>query len=134
MGLVGKSGQILWDCLSQYGIKRDYLFVENTVKCRPPKNKLPNIKYAQKCGKLWLEPELDLFKPTVVLSLGGPAADFFRRGEKVSELAGKIYWNARFSCWVTYCYHPASLIYDPSNRSGFEAAIKKFVGLIKKIF
>jgi DNA polymerase-3 subunit alpha len=134
IGLLGKAGKNLWDELAKYQIKRNLLHVNNVVKCRPPNNKIPNINMAHKCASLWLDREMEQIKPLIVLAAGGTAADYFIKDAKITELNGKVIWNAKHSCWVVYCLHPASIIYEQSNKEAFSKAIGTFANLMYCIY
>ncbi len=134
-GLVGKAGGKMWDGLLNHGgLTRPLLHVNNVVKCRPPNNKIPNINYAHRCGSLWLDKEIKEVKPLVILASGGTAADFFIKGAKITELNSKIIWNPKYSCWVVYCLHPASIIYEQANKEAFYKALTVFSNLLAKFY
>lgn len=134
-GFVGKAGQILWSSFAKHKIKREYVYVNNSTKCRPPNNKLPNIGYARKCSKLWLDSEMDRISPVVVFALGSTAADYFIQDAKITELSGKIFWNHKHGCWTVFGIHPAAVIYNRvENKPIFEKSVDVFAGLLRKLF
>ena len=70
---VGRSGQLLTTLLEAYDIHRNRdVFIANTVKCRPPKNRTPLAAEIAAC-KPFLEAQLNLIKPKIILLLGSPA-------------------------------------------------------------
>jgi DNA polymerase len=77
---VGPAGRVLDDALETAGIDREQVFVTNVVKhfrWRPSgKRRLherPNASHIRAC-RPWLELELEIVKPKVVVALGATAA------------------------------------------------------------
>lgn len=107
--LVGPSGQLLDKALASVGITRDHVYVTNIVKCRPEGNRTPSAKEGETCGKIWLEEEIRLVNPKVIIGLGKVALRFF-----LGHDAGIV--RAR-GTWITYknipvmpTFHPAYLL------------------------
>jgi len=77
---VGRAGQLLDSALAEAGIPRDAVWVTNTVRCRPTKieagrvaNRPPRVGEIRACA-VWMETELRLVAPRVVVCLGAVAA------------------------------------------------------------
>ena len=77
---VGKAGRLLTECLTECGIPRNRVFIANTVKCRAcivgpntVKNRPPETDEIS-CCREWLEMQLEIIMPLVILTLGAPAA------------------------------------------------------------
>ena len=69
---VGKSGQLLQNLLSVWGLtERDY-HICNIVKCRPPENRRPETAEIAACKKL-LATQFRLVEPKVILLCGSVA-------------------------------------------------------------
>jgi len=66
---VGSAGQYLDQLIGMIGYKRHQVFIANVIKCRPPENRDPMPGEIMACGK-WLERQLDLIKPRVIVTLG----------------------------------------------------------------
>jgi len=73
---VGRSGQLLDGLLGDAGLHRDQVAVANVLKCRPPANRKPRRAEVARC-RPWLDRQLDLVDPVVVVALGGTAAEWF---------------------------------------------------------
>lgn len=126
---VGKAGQLLDKYLSVIGLSRDKnIYITNIVKCRPPKNRDPEIAEQEACIE-WLRCQTRLIKPRIIVCLGRIAAqklisDDFRvtrqHGEFVQK--GNIIFTATF--------HPAALLRNPENKP---AALSDFQKLRDKI-
>jgi len=73
---VGRSGQLLDRLLAEAGVARDRVAVANVLKCRPPGNRTPRRGEVARC-RPWLERQITLLDPAVVLALGSTAAGWF---------------------------------------------------------
>lgn len=128
-GFVGRSGQLLFRELERVGIERENVIVANTVACRPPNNKLPNVTFVTKCP--WATEIIQKIRPRFILASGNSALYYFRRINKgITEFNGKTEWNNRAEAFVTYSMHPASALYEPSNLIPFRAGLQKFADVI----
>jgi len=72
---VGRSGQLLDRLvLEEMGRRRtDGVYIANVVKCRPPGNRDPRPEEVAAC-RPWLEAQLDLIDPKVIVTLGNFAS------------------------------------------------------------
>jgi DNA polymerase len=71
---VGRSGQLLDRLIEEeMGLARRQVYVANTIKCRPPGNRDPEEEEIEACWP-WLEAQLDLIAPAVIVTLGNFAA------------------------------------------------------------
>jgi DNA polymerase len=67
---VGRSGRLLDQLLAEEaGFTREHCYIANIVKCRPPGNRDPRPEEIAAC-RPWLERQLDLVDPTVIVTLG----------------------------------------------------------------
>jgi len=89
---VGRSGQLLDKILfEELGLTRDRVYIGNTVKCRPPGNRDPEPDEISACNP-WLEQQLDLIQPKVVVTLGNFATKLLlETKEGITKLRGKSY-------------------------------------------
>src|SRR6478609_9169780 len=69
---IGRSGELLDGLLAEVGIDRAEVAVANVLKCRPPGNRPPRRHEITAC-RPWLERQLQLAHPTVVVALGSTA-------------------------------------------------------------
>ena len=84
---VGRAGKLLDELLAEAGLEREQVYITNVVKARPPKNRDP------KPGEVahhmpWLEAELALIQPRLVIPLGRHALAHFADDAKISEVHG----------------------------------------------
>jgi DNA polymerase len=106
---VGRSGQLLDKLMfEELGITRDRVFIANTVKCRPPGNRDPEPDEIAACWP-WLEQQLSLIDPKVVVTLGNFATKLLLdTKEGITRLRGKTY---PFRAGVLIpTFHPAAVL------------------------
>lgn len=108
--LIGPSGQLLDKALWSVKMTRDSVLTTNVIKCHPRNNKTPNIAEADFCGKLWLEKELAIIQPKVIVALGGVALHFLGNADmRITKDRGQWFKTAQgFDCIATF--HPAYLL------------------------
>ena len=108
--LIGPSGQLLDKALWSVKMTRDRVLTTNVIKCRPRNNKTPNIAEADFCGKLWLEKELAIIEPKVIVALGGVALHFLGNADmRITKDRGQWFKTTQgFDCIATF--HPAYLL------------------------
>lgn len=70
---VGRSGQLLDKMLAAIGLGEADVHITNTVYWRPPGNRTPTPQETLVC-RPFLERQIELVSPAVVITLGGPAA------------------------------------------------------------
>lgn len=85
---VGSSGKLLDRLLEESGIDRTEVFITNIVACRPPANRTPKVKEVR-AHAAWLEQQLRLVKPELVVTLGRTALTYFLPKAKVTQVRGK---------------------------------------------
>jgi DNA polymerase len=103
---VGRSGKLL-DRLMQeeLGLDRSQCYIANVVKCRPPDNRDPAPGEIEAC-RPYLEGQIDLIDPLVVVTLGNFAARLLLdTTQGINALRGKPYPFRRGQLVPTY--HPA---------------------------
>ncbi len=106
---VGKAGKQLESLLSEAGLRRDEVYITNIVKCRPPDNRRPTGFEAEACHP-FLDRQLALVRPRVVVLLGGTALKRYLPGESLSSAHGKLHKKGSLALFATY--HPAAMIYN----------------------
>lgn len=106
---VGQAGKLLDSMLAAIGLKRgEDVYIANAVKCRPPENRTPAPEEAAAC-KPYLERQIELIKPKLIVALGRPAAQTLLQTEvKIGAARGKLHDYHGIPVIVTY--HPAYLL------------------------
>ena len=105
---VGKAGLLLNQVLAEAGLDRDAIAVANVLKCRPPGNRAPSRLEAKRCTG-WLDRQLELADPQLVVTLGGTALAWaLGTGHRLRDVRGKpVDWRGR---QLLVTYHPSAAI------------------------
>jgi uracil-DNA glycosylase family 4 len=115
---VGRSGKFLDEMLASIKLERSNVYITNTVKYRPPKNRDPKPKEIAECLP-WLFEELNFINPKIIVTLGRHSLNRFFPEEKISEAHGKIL-KRKIKGLKTKkffaLYHPAVALYNGSMR------------------
>ena len=124
---VGQAGQFLEQLLSSIGLKRSNVYICNVIKCRPPNNRDPLPLEIKNCQK-WLDQQLELLAPKMVVTLGRYSLARYFPGEPISKIHGK----ARKQNGIIYfaMYHPAAALHQQSLRQTIEADMLKIPALL----
>ncbi|NIO43136.1 MAG: uracil-DNA glycosylase, partial [Burkholderiales bacterium] len=111
---VGRAGQLLNAMLFAIGLKREDVYIANVLKCRPPKNRDPQIEEVE-CCEPYLLRQIELINPRIVLALGRHAAHSLLKTElPLSKLRGRRLSYHTIPLVVTY--HPAYLLRNPVDK------------------
>lgn len=105
---VGRAGQLLDTLLAEVGLSRDRVAVANVLKCRPPANRKPRRGEVARC-RPWLERQISLLDPALIVALGGTAAEWFvGPSARIAALRGQVLGYDGRRVLVTY--HPSAAI------------------------
>jgi len=118
---VGPAGKILDKALEEAGINRDEVYVTNAVKHfkweprgKRRIHKKPNSMEITAC-KPWIEAEIDVIKPDVIVCLGATAAQaLLGREFRVSTQRG-TWVSSPLAPFVMATVHPSSLLRAPDE-------------------
>lgn len=120
---VGRAGQLLDEFLAEAGISRqEDLYIINTVKCRPPENRVPTDLEKACCSK-FLKAQIDIIKPQAIVLCGATALKSFIELDKkttISKVRGQ--WLTVSVDGVDYraitIFHPSYLLRNHSMEEG----------------
>ena len=108
---VGRAGQLLDKFLENAKISRQNdLYIINTVKCRPPENRVPTDVEKAMCER-YLTAQIDIINPRAIIFCGATALKSFRNEKKlqISKVRGQ--W---FDVTINGKTYPAMAIFHPS--------------------
>jgi len=135
---VGPAGRLLDRMLEAASIARDDVYVTNAVKHFKwtPRGKKrlhqkPSAGEVEAC-KPWLEAELAVVKPEVLVVLGATAAQsLFGRGFKVTKARG-VPFASQFAAFTLATVHPSSLlrIPDPIERRSARSLFQRELEIV----
>ena len=114
---VGASGQLLDRMLAALRLTRaadgpeppsQRVFIANTLKCRPPRNRNPTAAELAQCEP-FLVRQIELLRPRLILAMGRFAVQaLLRSDEPIGKLRGRVHHYQGVPLVVTY--HPAYLL------------------------
>jgi len=111
---VGQAGKLLDNMLRAIGLAREAsaaeqsVFICNTLKCRPPRNRNPDPAETARCAP-FLERQIELVQPKLLLAMGRFAAQaLLGTDEAIGKLRGRVHQWRGVPVIVTY--HPAYLL------------------------
>lgn len=112
---VGAAGQLLTDIIVKgMKLRREDVYILNTIKCRPPGNRTPQPDEIANCRE-YLDQQLAILQPKYLCCLGAVAAqNLLDTGTSIGHLRGRVhdYQGIKVVC----TYHPAYLLRTPSAK------------------
>jgi uracil-DNA glycosylase len=118
---VGKSGQLLNTYLNSIGLKREEVYITNTILCRPPDNRNPSTQELKNCSDR-LKKHIELLDPKVVITLGNFSTQYvLQTKEGITKLRGKTV--EKDGKIILPMQHPAVLLYNgnsPAKQKEFQ--------------
>ena len=127
---VGRAGQLLNDFLAEAGISREEdVYIINTVKCRPPENRVPTDSEKASCRK-FLEAQIDIINPRAIVLCGATALKSFIELDKkqtISKVRGQwmnITVDGKEYRAITI-FHPSYLLRNHSLDEGSPRRLMK---------
>jgi DNA polymerase len=135
---VGPAGKLLDRALQEAGIDRAQVYVTNVVKHfkweprgKRRIHKKPNAGEIGAC-RPWLDAEIALVKPRVLVCLGATAAQaLLGRAFKVSTQRG-TFVESPLAPLVTATVHPSSILRAPDDETR-RAEMKRFIDDLRKV-
>lgn len=118
MPFIGRAGKLLDQILEENGLSRKDIWITNIVKCRPTKtspsgrldNRPPKVSEIKACRK-WLDEELSIISPVVIVCVGGPSASvIIHKGFKMTEERGTWFTESPYAPYTIAVYHPAYVL------------------------
>ena len=114
---VGRAGTLLDECLREAGMLRKHIYLTNVVKCRPTleeagriKNRPPRADESGTCVPLWLEKQIAIVQPSVILCLGAPAANtIIHKAFKMTQERGQ-WFESKYARYAMAALHPAYIL------------------------
>lgn len=111
---VGRAGQLFDKYLIAVGLKREDVYIANTIKCRPPQNRDPSQTEQDLCLE-YLREQTRIINPKMIVCLGRIAAYRIISADfKITRDHGVFY--ERKGKILTAVYHPSALLRDPRKK------------------
>ena len=118
---VGPSGKVLDELLKAGGVRRNEVYMTNLIKCILPRYRKPQADEIKVCA-VYLEREIELFNPRVLVPLGYYAANYvFEKYKSRHHLqpgfravCGKLFFLGDKK--VFPLRHPSALLHNPTHK------------------
>ena len=127
---IGVAGKRLSAALDDAGVSRDDVYITNTVKCRPPNNRVPSKTERETC-RVYIEKEIEIIKPKIICVLGNTAFGSVLGGTEITKFRGKIGRKNNQLYFISV--HPAATIYNQKLVEVLAQDIKKLFRLIREL-
>ncbi len=113
----GPTGELLDDVLGANKLTRSEIWLTNVIKCRAAirsgsviKNRPPKASEIKACAK-WLDGELTLISPAVILCVGSPAAKtLIHKGFRITQERGIWFTETSYAPFVMATFNPAFVL------------------------
>ena len=112
---VGRAGQLLNDIITKgMKLRREDVYILNTIKCRPPGNRTPAPAEIANCRE-YLDQQLGILHPEFICCLGAVAAQALLATQaSLGKLRGRFH---EFHGIKVICtYHPAYVLRYPDSK------------------
>ena len=127
---VGRAGELLNKMLAAIDLRREDVFITNTIKCRAIvdeggriANRAPSPEEMANCRE-YLDRQLAIIQPRIILALGAPAAkSFLGRDFSITRQRG-IWYAGPDGTDLIVTFHPAYIL---RQTGGNITAVKKLV-------
>lgn len=148
---VGASGKFLNEMLEMIGLKREDIYITNIVKYRPPDNRDP-LPEEKKIFLPYLQNQLEIIQPKVVVTLGRHATNCFLPDLQISKVHGEpkrvriayshtdagengssVIKQDGLAIVVLPLFHPAAALYNGAMRQTLIDDFALIPAIIKKI-
>ena len=128
---VGRAGKLLDDMLAMIGLRRENIYITNSVKCRPPQNRDPLNTEKDACAS-YLRCQLELMQPKILVCLGRiSAAEIIKPDFKITQEHGQFF--EKNGIQMMALYHPAALLRDPRKKPETFEDLKRLQAKIREI-
>ncbi|MGZ5412804.1 MAG: uracil-DNA glycosylase [Solirubrobacterales bacterium] len=112
---VGRAGNFLGELLAGIGMRREDVFINNVLMCRPPGNRDPQPDEIEHC-RPWLEQRIGLIQPRVIATLGNFATKLITANPTgITKVRGtpQEHTLGGRQVWVLPLFHPAAGLRTP---------------------
>ncbi len=129
---VGRAGKLLDECLREAGMKREHVYITNVVKCRAcivegrsVKNRPPMPVEVATCVTLWLDKQIAVIEPRVILCLGAPSANaIIHKDFRITRERGQ-WFESKYVRYAMAALHPAYILRQEGE--AFDSARKTLI-------
>lgn len=127
---VGAAGKFLDQLLEQAGVTRADVWITNVVKCRPPGNRDPLPDEVETCTSNYLQHQIKIVNPSIIVTLGRFSMGLFFKGAKISQIHGQM--RKVSDRFVIAMFHPAAALHQISLKPAIMVDFAKLPELLKE--
>jgi uracil-DNA glycosylase len=127
---VGQAGQFLDKLLASINLDRKQVYICNVIKTRPPDNRDPSPTEIENCAP-WLEKQLEIIKPKIIVTLGRFSMAKFFPGKTISKVHGTTVKKDGIIYFAMY--HPAAALHQGNLRHVIEEDMMKIPMILAEI-
>jgi uracil-DNA glycosylase len=123
----GMSGKVLDELLLGIALRREDVFITNTILCRPPNNANPLKEEVANCRER-LDRLIQIIQPKVIVTIGNFATKRILGKTAIKSIHGKIF-SLKFGekvMSVVPVIHPANFLYSGRNRDLWAEMLRDF--------
>jgi len=114
---VGRAGHLLDEALREAGMLRKHVYITNVIKCRACEqidgriqNRPPTIDELDACVPTWLQKQIAIIQPLVIVCVGAPAANtIIKPGLRIMADRGK-WFESKYTRYAMAVLHPAFIL------------------------
>ncbi len=127
---VGRSGQLLRQCIRAIGWQEEDVYITNIVKRRPPENRDP-LPREIALYKPYLEKQIQILQPKIIVTLGRFSMNFFLPEAKITRDQGKLF---KVGDWSVFpILHPAFALRGTRAMKNFKESFEKLKAISYKL-
>ena len=129
---IGAAGKLLTEMIKKAGLKRDDIYISSIVQFFPPDNRLPTKEEARQ-GLPFLERQIAIVKPKLIIVLGNFAAENLLGMKEVMKNHGTLIRSKKYGCDVFVTLHPAAVVRMKKHTPVMEADFVKLGKIAKDL-
>jgi len=119
---VGRSGKLLDKMIDGLGWKREYVYISNIVKRRPPDNRDP-LPEEIEAYKPYLARQIGIINPSIIATLGRFSMNYFLPTAKITRDQGKAVPHEGRQIFPLF--HPAAVLRGTVPVSVYEESFRR---------
>jgi DNA polymerase-3 subunit alpha len=128
----GPAADVVKSALKDVGLQPADGYFTSLVKAVKPKEQKAIANEQINGCSVWLQKEIEILKPPVIIAMGSNAVRYFAPGVKgtPADLAGKVIYRADLDASIIFGLNPGQLFHDPSKIRLVETTFQKLEELL----
>ncbi len=141
---IGRAGKLLNQWLAVVGLKREDVYITNTVKCHPMKNpKTPDARgndrppTPEEIKICWpiVKKEIEIIQPKIIVTLGSPATrTLLNSRDPITQICGRMFpFPENPAIQIFPLCHPAALFHNPNLKKLIERDLRTLAQALQSL-